>query len=100
MGTHLRTHWSGLFCSECVHFDVNLLAHSSQAGEDTAQIEEALQMLLALQRKAEDRVQLAHITGFPGDLEQLGAILRHVSIRATLRRHNLMGWVEEGAANM
>ena len=56
---------------------------SSQAGEDTSQIEEAIQMLMVLQRKAEDRFQLSHIEGFPGDLTELGAILRHVSFIVT-----------------
>ena len=36
-------------------------------------------MMMDLQRKAEDRFQLSHIEGYPGDLSELGAILRHVS---------------------
>ena len=45
--------------------------------------EQAIKMLLELQRKAEDENALKRIVGYPGDLNALGSILRHVGLALT-----------------
>ena len=51
---------------------------SARGGDEVDKAEEAIKMLLELQRKAGDDSALMRIVGYPGDLAALGPINRHV----------------------
>ena len=55
------------------------LSISSKAGDDCMQLGKAIQMLLDLKKQADDMLTLGRIHGYPGNLDDLGPILRHVS---------------------
>ncbi len=52
--------------------------YSSQAGEDCTLLTDAIKMLMDLRRTAEDKMSMHNIVGYPGDLDSLGQIIRHV----------------------
>merc|ERR1712142_476110 len=55
----------------------DFMKYSSNAGEDLKPLQDAVQMLMDLKRKAEDLRLLRSIVGYPGDLSKLGSLLRH-----------------------
>ena len=47
--------------------------------QDYSKLEEAVEMLLELKKQADDQQTLSRIEGYPGDIAELGPILRRVS---------------------
>jgi len=57
----------------------DLLRYTAKAQQDTGRLEQAIAMMMELKKEADDLSTLDRITGFPGDLSELGPVYRHVS---------------------
>lgn len=57
----------------------DFIRYTSHAKQDPTKLEEAIQMLMDLRKMADDSVTLSGITGYAGNLADLGPIFRHVS---------------------
>ena len=63
----------------------DFLRYTAKAQQDTGKLEQAIEMMMALKKQAEDLSTLDRITGYPDDISLLGPILRHVRQRRVAR---------------
>ena len=56
-----------------------LIKYSSRLGDETADLQRALELMQTLPQRATDTKFISSIEGFKGNLFKLGRLLRHVS---------------------
>ncbi len=64
---------------EYIGFLRDCVKYSTKASENCSQLEEAVKMLMDLKKQIDDLELIERIQGYPGQLNDLGPILRHVS---------------------
>jgi hypothetical protein len=61
-----------------------LVKYSSQLGEDTSDLQKALELMLGVPHRANDIKFISSIEGYHGNIHKLGRLLRHVSTFRTI----------------
>jgi len=56
-----------------------LVKYSTQLGEDTSDLQKALELMLGVPHRANDIKFISSIEGYHGNIHKLGRLLRHVS---------------------
>jgi hypothetical protein len=56
-----------------------LVKYSSRLGEDTNDLQKALELMLGVPHRANDIKFISSIEGYHGNIHKLGRLLRHVS---------------------
>lgn len=56
------------------------MKYSSRLGEDTSDLQKALELMLGVPHRANDIKFISSIEGYHGNIHKLGRLLRHVSI--------------------
>lgn len=57
-----------------------LVKYSSRLGEDTSDLQKALELMLGVPHRADDIKFISNIEGFHGNIHKLGRLLKHASI--------------------
>jgi hypothetical protein len=80
LAQYLERPWDRI--DEYVAILQDFIRYTTQAKQETAKLEEAIQMLMDLRKLADDSVTLSGIMGYAGDLADLGPVFRHVSFES------------------